>query len=71
MGFEALREQELPFFKLNQIATPVRITSFQSTGGKAQPKIEKNYLEDTGVGKSVAQRDPALNAYSDNSYNLQ
>jgi hypothetical protein len=71
MGFEPLREEEEPFFKNNKIATPARVTSFNSTGGKTQPTIEKNWISgDTGMGKQAADRDPDLMTYVDNSYNV-
>jgi len=72
MGFEPLRENESnPFFKENKIATPARVTSFNSVGGKAQPTIEPNYISgDTGMGKQVEERDPDLATYVPNSYNL-
>jgi hypothetical protein len=71
MGFEPLREEEASFFKNNKIATPARVTSFNSTGGKKQPTIEKNWMSgDTGMGKQAADRDPDLMTYVDNSYNL-
>lgn len=72
MGFEPLRENEsIPFFKDNKIATPARVTSFQSVGGKQQPTIEANHISgDPGMGKQVDQRDPDLSAYNDNAYNV-
>jgi hypothetical protein len=71
MGFETLRDEEAPFFKENKIATPARVTSFNSTGGKSQPTIEKNWISgDTGMGKQASDRDPDLMTYVDNSYNV-
>jgi hypothetical protein len=71
MGFEPLRENEsIPFFRLNQVATPARITSFNPTGGKAQPTVEKDYMSDTGIGKKTDERDPELQVYLPNKYNL-
>jgi hypothetical protein len=59
----------LSFFRLNKVATPVRITSFNSTGGKKQPTIQKNFLQTENVGKSP-NTVPAMDVYVDNSYNL-
>jgi hypothetical protein len=59
----------LPFFRQNKVATPVRITSFNSTGGKKQPTGQKNFLQDEFVGKQV-NINPVLDVYVDNSYNL-
>ena len=72
MGFEPLREVEgNPFLKENKIATPARVTSFQSTGGKKNPTIEPNYISgDTGMGKQADERDPNLDTHVPNSYNL-
>jgi hypothetical protein len=71
MGFETLREEEDPFFKDNKIALPPRVTSFNSTGGKEQPTIEKNWISgDTGMGKQAEDRDPDLMTFVDNSYNV-
>ena len=71
MGFETLRAEELPFFKENKIATPARVTSFNATGGKAQPTIEPNYMSgDPGMGKQADDRDPDLMTYVPNSYNV-
>lgn len=70
MGFETLREEESAFFKENKVATPARVTSINSLGGKKQPTIEPNYISgDTGMGKQVAERDPDLTTYVPNSYN--
>ncbi len=70
MGFEPIRENENPFFKQNKVATPARVTSFNSVGGKQQPQINKDFMRDTGMGKQVSQRDPELEVYVDNPYNL-
>ena len=70
MGFEPMRENDLPFFKQNKIATPARVTSFNSTGGSPQPKLDKDYMEDTGIGKGNDQRDPNISAYNPNKYNV-
>jgi len=70
MGFESMREEEgNDFFKDNKIATPARVTSFNSTGGKSQPTIETDNLRDVGVGKASG-RDPDVAAYGPNSLNL-
>jgi hypothetical protein len=68
MGFESLREEELPFFKNNSVATPARIASFRNQGGKQQPTIEQNHLQHTGVGKPGTESD-VLDVYVDNAYN--
>ena len=71
MAFEPLREEEQSFFKNNKIATPARVTSFNSVGGKSQPTIEPNWMSgDPGMGKQAAHRDPDLMSYVDNAYNL-
>jgi hypothetical protein len=59
----------VPFFRLNRIVTPVRITSFNSTGGKKQPTGQYNFLGDEFVGKSPNLH-PVIDNYVDNSYNL-
>jgi len=71
MCFEPLRETEsVSMFKNNEVATPVRVTSFNSTGGKAEPTIAKDYSADTGAGKKEDQRDPELAVYAPNSLNV-
>ena len=71
MGFESLREnEEYPFFGENKVATPARVTSFNSVGGKVEPEISKGYLQDVGVGKQVDERNPELEVYLPNSYNV-
>jgi hypothetical protein len=71
MGFEVLREIEgNDFLKENKIATPARVTSFNSQGGKEQPTLEKDWQNDTGVGKQASDRDPDIGAYGDNAYNV-
>ena len=59
----------VPFFRYNEVATPVRITSFNVTGGKKQPVIQQNFIRDEFVGKQVNTH-PDLDVYVDNSYNL-
>ena len=47
-----VREDEsIPFFGKNKIATPARVTSFNSMGGNTQPKIVEEANE--FVGKNV------------------
>jgi hypothetical protein len=70
MAFEPLRETEgIGFFKDNKIATPARVVSIASGGGKKQPKIEKDLMVDPGMGKPEVNRDPDMITYLDNSYN--
>jgi len=65
-----VREDEaIPFFGSNQIATPARISTITSVGGKKQPTVDTNYLHDTGVGKKTEQHDPLKDAYNPGSYN--
>ena len=59
----------LPFFRLNRVATPVRITSFSSTGGKKQPVIQANFIQDEFVGKQV-NTTPVFDVYVDNACSL-
>lgn len=48
-----VREDEaVPFFKKNEVATPARITSFNSVGGQKQPTIVED-LANEFVGKDV------------------
>lgn len=48
-----VREDEaIAFFGKNKIATPARVTSFNSVGGQTQPTIVEDANE--FVGKSVA-----------------
>ncbi len=72
MGFEPMRENEaIAFFRDNKIATPARVTSFNSVGGKKQPVVEANHMTgDPGMGKQVAERDPDLSAFNDNALNV-
>ena len=65
-----VREDEMPFFKDNKVATPARVFTLAPTGGKKQPTLEYSYLEDTGVGKKTDQRDPNIAAYNEGSLNL-
>lgn len=52
------REDEaIGFFKDNEVATPARVTSFNSVGGKKQPTVETDYLQHTGVGKTGTTSD--------------
>jgi len=62
-------DEQIGFFRDNKIATPARVTSFQSVGGKAQPTIEVNHLQHPGVGKPNTESD-VLEVYVGNSYNL-
>ena len=60
-----------PFFRLNKIAVPGRVTTFTSTGGKKQPTVQGDYLhvEDSGkIRPAVAI--PSLDVYLDNPYNV-
>lgn len=58
-----VREDEaVSFFKDNKVATPARVTSFNSIGGKKQPTNERDHLQHTGVGKAGTTSDN-LGAY--------
>jgi len=53
-----VREDEaIAFFGDNKVATPARVTAFQSTGGKKQPTLETDHLRHTGVGKTGTTSD--------------
>ena len=72
-----VREDEgIPFFGQNKIAVPGRITSFQSTGGKKQPTIQKDFLHTEFAGKipdtthTPSRTPPALDTNVDNAYNV-
>jgi len=70
MGFEPLRETEqIAMFRLNQVATPARVTGFHPVGGKKQPTVEKNYLQHPGVGKPGTTSD-VLDVYDPGSDNV-
>ena len=70
MGFEPLRETEgIAFFKNNSIAVASGIFTLSAHGGKAQPTIQKNYLQHEGVGKPGTVSD-VLEVYLPNSYNV-
>jgi hypothetical protein len=45
-------DEKIGFFKGNKVATPARVTSFNSVGGKTQPTIETNHLQHPGIGKA-------------------
>ena len=49
------REDEMPFFKANEIALPARVTSFNSMGGaSSSPAIVADYLQNSNAGKIPA-----------------
>ena len=62
-------DEQIPFFGQNRVATPARVTTFNSTGGKKQPTIQVNYLQHPGVGKPGTTSD-VLDVYVDNAYNV-
>ncbi|MEN6623055.1 MAG: hypothetical protein ABFD50_16095 [Smithella sp.] len=65
-----VREDEaISFFGDNKIATPARITSFNTIGGKTQPTVEKDVLQHTGVGKPGTVSDN-LSAFNPPGNNL-
>ena len=50
-----VREDEMPFFKANEIALPTRVTSFNSMGGaSSSPAIVADYLQNSNAGKIPA-----------------
>lgn len=64
-----VREDEaIGFFGDNKVATPARVTSFNSVGGKKQPTIETDHLQHTGVGKAgtVSDNKSAFNPPGNN-----
>ena len=69
-------DEQIAFFGKNKVAVPGRVTSFNSTGGKKQPTIQKNWLGSEFVGKipdvtnTPSHTPPALDVYVDNPYNL-
>ena len=65
-----VRETEsIGFFKNNKIATPARVTSFNTLGGKTQPTVEKDNLQHTGIGKTGTSSDN-IAAYNPPANNL-
>jgi hypothetical protein len=63
------REDELGFFKLNQVASPARVFSMFPLGGKKQPTVDSQYLEDNAVGKASGRK-PLLSAFNPNGNNI-
>lgn len=61
-------DEQIAFLGKNKIAVPGRVINFNSTGGKQQPVLEKDFLHTTSVGKA-GNTTPELNAYADNAYN--
>ena len=48
-----VREDEaIGFFKDNKIATPARVTNFETAGSAKQPVIKTDYLNHEGRGKA-------------------
>jgi hypothetical protein len=65
-----VRETEaIGFFRDNKVATPARVTSFQSTGGRKLPSGEVDHLRHPGVGKRGTVSD-VIDMYLPNAYNL-
>jgi len=62
-------DEQIGFFGRNEVATPVRVTSFQSTGGRKMPSGERDYLRHPGVGKPGTVSD-VIDYYLPNAYNL-
>ena len=65
-----VREDEaIGFFGNNEVATPVRTTSFESTGGKKFPVGQVDHLRHPGVGKRGTVSD-VIDTHLPNPYNL-
>jgi hypothetical protein len=61
--------EQIGFFRENKVATPARVTSFQSTGGRKLPSGEVDHLRHPGVGKRGTVSD-VIDMYLPNAYNL-
>lgn len=69
-----VREDEDSFNKNNYVATPARVFSANSVGGKKQPTVDVEHMHDEEMGKrrtvvggkTKAQR----SAYNPGSYNV-
>lgn len=66
------REDELGWFKFNYNAGPARVFALFPVGGKKQPTVDADYLQDNNVGKpgSLYSRKPLLSAYNPNGNNV-
>ena len=69
MGDESIREEEGAFFKENKIATPARVTSINSQGGRKSPEGQIDHLRHEGVGKTGSVSD-VIDTHLPNSYNV-
>ena len=60
-----VREDEaIAFFGDNKVATPARVTSFNTVQSRKQPVIDTDHLQHAGVGKTGTTSDnkSAMNA---------
>jgi len=65
-----VREDEaISFYGDNKVASPARVFASNVVGGKTQPTIDTDYLNDPGMGKGTSERDPVKSAYNSNKYN--
>jgi hypothetical protein len=64
-----VREDEMPFVKNNKVATPSGTWSIKNHGGKAQPKIDAEFLETEFKGKKENRDVPIASAYNPNKNN--
>ena len=63
-----VRENEgVPFFGKNKIATPAGVFAIVNLSADKQPKITRNALQSTGVGKAGTVSDN-VGSYNDASY---
>lgn len=69
MGFEPLREEEeITFFGENKIATPARVATIRSQGGRQSPEGQIDHLRHEGVGKAIPS--DVIDTHLPNSYNV-
>jgi hypothetical protein len=59
---------QTPFFRQNKVAVPGRVVAITAGGGRPQPTIVKNFLQDEFVGKSPNTK-PVFDVYVEPSYN--
>jgi len=60
--------QEVAYFRNNSISTPAGIFTIVPVGGRSQPTIDTQALEDTQMGKATG-RGGLKSAYNPGSYN--
>ena len=58
------------FFRLNEVTTPARITTFSPAFAGKQPVITTFYFHDPNIAKPNVTPDPDKSAFSFGSYNV-